>query len=117
VIGKKLLAGCLLRTTAFIRALRRFLKRRLQCAAEVEVTLQMLSDNAFDPRLKTHKLSGDLEGVWACSAGHNLRILFETEKVETEKVSGTFYPQHPSARYAKMVPDPFPILETKEPPP
>jgi mRNA-degrading endonuclease YafQ of YafQ-DinJ toxin-antitoxin module len=46
-------------------------------AAEVEATLQMLSDDAFDPRLKTHRLSGDLEGVWACSAGYNLRILFE----------------------------------------
>ena len=67
----------LLRTTAFIRALRRFLKRRPPFAAEVEATLQMLSDDAFDPRLKTHKLSGDLEGVWACSAGYNLRILFE----------------------------------------
>ena len=67
----------LLRATAFIRALRRFLKRRPQLAAEVEATLQMLSEDAFDPRLKTHKLSGDLEGVWACSAGHNLRILFE----------------------------------------
>lgn len=67
----------LLRATAFIRALRRILKRRPQVAAEVEATLQMLSDDAFDPRLKTHKLPGDLEGVWACSAGYDLRVLFE----------------------------------------
>ena len=37
----------------------------------------MLSDDAFDPRLKTHKLSGDLQGLWACSVGYDLRILFE----------------------------------------
>jgi mRNA interferase YafQ len=67
----------LLQATAFIRALRRFLKRRPQLAAEVEATLQMLSQDAFDSRLKTHKLSGVLEGVWACNAGYDLRILFE----------------------------------------
>jgi addiction module RelE/StbE family toxin len=67
----------LIRTGAFIRALRRFLKRRPQAAAQVETTLQLLSEDAFDPRLKTHKLSGELEGVWACSAGYDLRILFE----------------------------------------
>jgi mRNA interferase YafQ len=67
----------LLRTTAFIRALRRFLKRRPSLSADVEATLQLLSGDAFDPRLKTHKLSGDLEGIWACSLGYDLRILFE----------------------------------------
>ena len=67
----------LLRTTAFLRALRRFVKRRPQAAAQVEATLQILAEDAFDPQLKTHKLSGDLEGVWACSAGYDLRILFE----------------------------------------
>lgn len=39
--------------------------------------MQLLSDDAFDPRLKTHKLKGELDGVWACSAGYDLRILFE----------------------------------------
>lgn len=32
--------------------------------------------NAFDPKLKTHKLTGDLADFWACSAGYDLRILF-----------------------------------------
>jgi len=67
----------LIRSTAFIRKLRRILKRRPDATGEVEATLLLLSENAFDPRLKTHKLSGDLEGVWACSAGYDLRILFE----------------------------------------
>ncbi len=58
-------------------ALRRFLKKRPQLAAAVETTLQLLSQDAFDPRLKTHKLSGNLEGVWACGAGYDLRILFD----------------------------------------
>jgi mRNA-degrading endonuclease YafQ of YafQ-DinJ toxin-antitoxin module len=53
------------------------LKRRPQLAADAEAALQILSEDAFDPRLKTHKLSGDLQGCWACSAGYDLRILFE----------------------------------------
>lgn len=67
----------LLRTAAFIRSLRRYLKRRPQSASDVEAALQILSEDANDPRLKTHKLSGELDGLWACSAGYDLRILFE----------------------------------------
>ena len=67
----------LIRSAAFIRKLRRDLKRQPDATGEVEATLSLLSEDAFDPRLKTHKLTGDLEGVWACSAGYDLRILFE----------------------------------------
>ena len=67
----------LIRTAAFIRSLRRFLKGRPQLRADVETALQLLSNDAFDARLKTHKLSGALEGVWACSAGYDLRLVFE----------------------------------------
>lgn len=67
----------LIRSTAFIRAARRCLKKHPQAAGDLEATLLLLSDDAFDPRLKTHKLKGDLDDVWACSAGYDLRILFE----------------------------------------
>ena len=67
----------LIRTTAFVRALRRFLKRYRHSSAEIQATLELLADDAFDPRLKTHKLTGDLHNVWACSAAYDLRILFE----------------------------------------
>lgn len=67
----------LLRTTAFVRAARRFVKKHAGAAEEIEATLQLLSADPSDSRLKTHKLKGDLEGVWACSAGHDLRVLFE----------------------------------------
>ena len=67
----------LIRSSAFIRAARRYWKKHSQSADVLEATLSLLSEDAFDPRLKTHKLKGDLDGVWACSAGHDLRILFE----------------------------------------
>jgi len=42
----------------------------------------MLAEDAFDVRLRSHKLKGPLAGLWACSAGFNLRIVFEFVKYE-----------------------------------
>jgi mRNA-degrading endonuclease YafQ of YafQ-DinJ toxin-antitoxin module len=38
--------------------------------------LELLATDCFHPRLKTHQLKGELEGSWACSAGYDLRIVF-----------------------------------------
>ena len=57
----------LIQSSAFIRATRRYLKKHPHAAEDLEATLLLLSENAFDPRLKTHKLKDDLDGVWACS--------------------------------------------------
>ena len=67
----------LIRSSAFIRAARRHLKKHPQQADNLETTLFLLSENAFAPQLKTHKLKGDLDGVWACRVEYDLRILFE----------------------------------------
>jgi mRNA interferase YafQ len=45
--------------------------------AAIRNTLVILQEDAFDPRLGSHKLKGDLAGLWACSAGYDLRIVFE----------------------------------------
>lgn len=37
----------------------------------------MLECDVFHPSLRTHKLSGDLAGLWSSSAGYDLRIVFE----------------------------------------
>ena len=37
---------------------------------------QWFRDDAFDARLKTHKLKGILEGYWAYSVNYQYRILF-----------------------------------------
>jgi mRNA-degrading endonuclease YafQ of YafQ-DinJ toxin-antitoxin module len=36
----------------------------------------------FDPRLKTHKLKGELKGSWGCTAGYDLRIVFKFVEYE-----------------------------------
>ena len=67
----------LLRSPAFGRELRRWLKRHPDTAATIEATLEQLSTDAAHPSLRTHKLLGPLAGCWACSAGYDLRIVFE----------------------------------------
>lgn len=36
-------------------------------------------NNCFDPKLKTHKLTGKLEGFWAFYITYKLRLLFKFE--------------------------------------
>jgi addiction module RelE/StbE family toxin len=67
----------LLRSPAFGRDLRKWLKAHPEAAASVEATLEQMSADAADPSLRTHKLRGPLAGCWACSAGYDLRIVFE----------------------------------------
>lgn len=43
---------------------------------------KILREDAFHPQLKTHKLKGKLAGSWACSAGDDLRFVFQFVKYE-----------------------------------
>lgn len=75
----------LLRSNAFVRAARRYIKRHPQAAEDLRATLSLLTDDVFDSRLKTHKLTGELAGSWACSAGYDLRVLFSFVQHEGEE--------------------------------
>ncbi len=39
--------------------------------------IAIFKDNAFDPRLKTHKLKGHYKDFWSFSVNHSYRIIFE----------------------------------------
>ena len=67
----------LLRSSAFVRTAKRFTKKNPQSSAELRSALELLSADPFHPQLKSHKLKGDLEGSWACSAGYDLRLVFK----------------------------------------
>ena len=67
----------LLRSSAFVRTAKRFIKKNPQSSAEIRSALELLGADPFHPRLKCHKLKGDLEGSWACSAGYDLRLVFK----------------------------------------
>jgi len=75
----------LLPSTAFIRSARRFARRHPQTAPELQSVLALLSEDAFHPQLKTHKLKGRLADSWACSAGYDLRVVFEFVKHKGEE--------------------------------
>ena len=67
----------LLQSSAFVRAARRLVKKDSEAAGNLRAALEALTEDAFQPALKTHKLKGDMAGSWACSAGYDLRIIFE----------------------------------------
>jgi len=67
----------LLPSAAFIRASRQYLKRRPEAAADLQAALELLAEDAHHPTLRTHKLKGKLARSWACSAGYDLRVVFQ----------------------------------------
>lgn len=72
----------LLRSGSFIRSARRLIRRNPGASEDLASALNLLMEDAFHPSLKTHKLKGKLEGSWACSAGYDLRIIFEFVEYE-----------------------------------
>lgn len=67
----------LLPSPTFVRAARRLVRKKPWAAQDLHATLQLLSEDAFHPQLRTHKLKGKLEGSWACSAGYDVRVVFD----------------------------------------
>ena len=67
----------LLQSAAFVRAARRLIKKHPEVGSTLEATIASLMEDAFQAALKTHKLKGELAGSWACSAGYDLRLIFE----------------------------------------
>jgi addiction module RelE/StbE family toxin len=43
----------------------------------LDAALRQLEEEPYHPALRTHRLSGDFKGCWACSVGYDLRIVFE----------------------------------------
>ncbi len=71
-------------SAAFVRALRRAIRRRPDLQARVERTLRQLAEDPFHPSsLHSHKLRGEFAGIWACTVGFDSRILFEFAQSQT----------------------------------
>ena len=67
-------------TPRFKRAFRRLVKKNPALQPQIEQALQHMAANLNDPKLKTHHLSGQLAGLFACSCGYDCRIVFGKEK-------------------------------------
>ena len=64
-------------TAGFNRDARRWAKRHPATKSDILAALAALEADARQQSLRTHKLSGRLSPYYACSAGYNIRILFE----------------------------------------
>jgi addiction module RelE/StbE family toxin len=64
----------------FLRAYTTATRRYPHLKPDIEAVLRILVDDPFEPRLRTHKLKGQLEGTWACSIDYDMRLIFEFVK-------------------------------------
>ena len=60
-------------TSSFTKSYRKLSSQTQELAVKKDLSFR---HNAFDPRLKTHKLRGELNGYWSYSVNHSYRILF-----------------------------------------
>lgn len=62
---------------AFFKSLKKFPKAQLKFLAHKE---KIFLENPFDPRLKTHKLKGELSDFYSFSISYHWRIVFHFEE-------------------------------------
>jgi len=72
----------LLRSSSFVRAARRTVKKHPDVVEDIRTALELLAQDTFHPQLRTHKLKGKLEGSWSCSVRYDLRIIFRLVQYE-----------------------------------
>ena len=61
---------------SFKRAFKNIIKKKPELKYKIESKLRLLSDNPYNPILRTHKLKGKLSGAWACTVEYECRIVF-----------------------------------------
>lgn len=65
--------------TSFRRAFKRRTRNNLPLRDRIFQVLEQLAKNPFHPKLKTHKLSGQLSGLCSCWVEYDCRIVFAFE--------------------------------------
>ncbi len=71
--------------SSFRQAFKRQTRRDRILQERIFDVLDQLARDPFLPMLKTHKLSGQLQGLWACWVEYDCRIIFA---FETEPQTG-----------------------------
>lgn len=62
--------------TSFKRAFRKSTKNNPRLRDKIADALEVFASDPFHPSLRTHKLSGKLEGLWAFVVEYDCRIVF-----------------------------------------
>jgi len=71
-------------SSSFKKAFKKFTKSNILLKKKIEESLNLLVENPYQNGLQTHKLSGKLYGLYACSCGYDCRIIFEFIEIENE---------------------------------
>jgi mRNA interferase YafQ len=66
--------------SSFKRSFKKLIKRNPQLQAKILEVVELLSIDPFVPSLKSHKLTGQLEGLWSCTVNYDCRIIFAFRK-------------------------------------
>jgi addiction module RelE/StbE family toxin len=67
-------------SSSFKKSYQKFTGKQPHLITSIQKALVQLEEDAFSPKLKTHKLSGSLYGLMACNCGYDCRIVFSIEK-------------------------------------
>jgi len=67
-------------TSKFKRVFRKFVIRNKKLQNRIEDTLEQMNKDVFAANLGTHKLGGELSGLYACICGYDCRIVFLIER-------------------------------------
>jgi len=70
----------LVSSKSFEKSFSKFVKGNNQLREKIEETLQLMEEDVFLPKLQTHKLSGKLYELLACSCGYDCRIIFSIKE-------------------------------------
>ena len=60
----------------FKRSFKKITKKNPQLTDQIVKALKLLGEDPFTPSLKSHKLEGNLAGLWSCSVAYDCRIVF-----------------------------------------
>mgnify|MGYP001801693103 CR=1 FL=1 len=66
--------------SSFKRAFKRVVRKNPQLEEKILAVLELLENDPFVNSLKSHKLRGQLDGLWACSVEYDCRIIYTFEQ-------------------------------------
>ena len=63
-------------TSGFRKAFKRKVRGNKNLEVRFRDRVAIFQKNPFDPRLKTHRLAGQLQGLWSFSIDYDIRVVF-----------------------------------------